>query len=453
VISELARHIAGTVVAPVPGQWHRDFGNVHRRQPVALVQAARVADVQATIRYAARHGLRVVARGHGCSSGGQSLSDGLLLDIGGLTGLRPTGPDTVRVGAGTTWGQLQRELVAQGRTSAVVISSEQATLGGTLAVGGFGPTSLFAGALVDWVVGLDVVTGTGELVRLTPSGPEAELFDFTLCGLGSCAVIVGCELRVQPYRRDLLVQRYDEVDFAALPELAGELLAQDRWRTCRFVYANSGRRWRAELGRAPGAAAPAVAPSPALPGVGAAAAPKPVRDYHLRIFEAEAGFAPRIAAAQVQRGLLADASAACRVWGDFFLPAPEAARFWAEVGPFFADPVCTPVVNSALLRGAAAGRRLPLSPVPAAALVQTFGFYCVVPPDRVADYQARFDRAAAICHELGGRQYLHGHHRATEAFHRAQFGPETLRRWRAVRRRYDPAGILGATVPDAADPA
>ncbi|GAA2220493.1 FAD-binding oxidoreductase [Micromonospora olivasterospora] len=426
----LARLLAGKLLGPVPGEWHRDFGRIRCQEPQAVVFAAGAADVQETVRYASAHGLPVVARGNGCSSNGQALTDGLLLDTAALDRMELTGAAVVRVEAGVRWGTLHRWLHEHGLALPVVTSNEHASVGGTLSVGGFGPTSPFLGAVVDQVVALDVVTGDAALVHATADGPHQDLFWYALCGLGQVGLIVRAELRVVPAQPAVLIRRLDGGDLATVAE---QVWRDERLRLCRAVYSTAARRWKVEVGRS--ARNVAAEPDETL-----------VADYHQRLFEAEAGFSVGIARGQVAAGLLADETEARRLWSDFFLPMEKADAFFAAVRERFADPTVVPVVNGAFLRTGDRPRP-PLSPLPDADRVRTFGFYCIVPPDRVDEYREHFDAAGALCHELGGRQYLHGYHRVERDFYRAQFGVPTVDRWRRVKRRYDPGTVLGPQLP------
>ncbi|GGK06682.1 hypothetical protein GCM10010123_40580 [Pilimelia anulata] len=473
---DLARRLRGRVLSPAPPAWHRDFGRTRCRAPVAVVRPADAADVAETLRYAARAGLRVAARGHGCSSDGQSLSDGLVLDTSALAGCALGADGTATLGAGIGWGAAHRRLAAAGAALPVVPSSEHATPGGTLSVGGYGPTSPFAGSLADAVESLDLVLGTGEVLRATPDGPYAEIFRYALCGLGRIAVIVAARLRLGRHRPHLLLRHVtdddpaaagpggarsdragsgaaagdDEVVRAALRGDAGAaraVLADGRWVLWRLARSTATGRWRTELGRPADVGPPGAGPGDPAGAGPAALGEEVVGDYPARLFAAEAVFSDRIAAAQVAAGRLADPAAARRVWGDFFVPIDRAPAFLAALAELFPEPVHTPVWNSAILPAAVMRHRLPLSPMPHSALVRTVGVYSVVPPDRVNDYRDRFDRATALCHAAGGRQYLHGYHRGDADFLRAQFGAATIARWRAVKARCDPGGVLGPPPP------
>lgn len=431
--------IAGLVTEDVPPELHRDFGNIRRAVPRLLVRPETVEDLQAAVEHARRLGLPLACRGHGCSSHGQSLTEGILIDTSAFDGVEPTPRATVLVGAGCTWGRLQSRLVERGLSSPVVVSNDKATLGGTLSVGGFGPASILRGAVAEQVVALDVVTGTGERIRAAPDGEYAELFAYTLCGLGRTSVIVSAEIRVEPHRPRTLLEVRALPARADLEALARSVLAEG-WDQCRGVFFFGSERWKLELGRTvPDRETPAAPPGARI-----------VENWFLEIFEREAHFTAGLIEARVKQGLLSDPEQACKIWSDFFVPAERAGELFAGLRPLFDGSLALGFNSTILNRRERA--RLPLLPVPEADLVLSLGAYCVLAPDRVADVRSRFDAAAEICQRLGGRQYLYGYHADTPERYRRQFGDDVMDRWSAVRRRYDPGEILGRPLDSGLQP-
>lgn len=436
-MDELAQKIAGDVITSVPEAFHHDFGNIKRITPQALIIAAHVEDVQAAVAYAYKHGLRIVARGHGCSSYGQSLSDQLLLDTHNLKQVDLVADDQVVVGAGCRWGDFQEYLVERGRTSNVVVSNDKASVAGTLSVGGFSPAALAHGALVDQVTALDIVSGTGELIRAYKDGPHQKLFEYTLCGLGQIGIIVAAHIMVAPYKPYTVLEQRSYPASTDLEWLARSIAEEADWDHCRVIYVNGNASWRVELGRTYEEAPAEVAPGAVV-----------VKDYFRQIFEKENYFAANFATRQVQQGLLDTPEHIRRIWSDFFLPVDRSNAFFNEVKDRFSNPFMALGFNGTLLRQHPGKRRLPLLPVPETPLVQSFGPYCFVPPDQVNTYLEHFDYAAMLCQELGGRQYLHGYHRNSSDFYRQQFGVATLEAWMSVKHQYDPGHVLGASLFD-----
>jgi FAD/FMN-containing dehydrogenase len=107
------------------------------------------------------------------------------------------GADQIDAEPGAQWGTVAAMALERGLTPPVLPDALMLTVGGTLSAGGTGATSCSAGAQVDHVSELDVVTGRGELVTCSPSR-NRELFAMTLAALGQCGIIVRARLRLAP---------------------------------------------------------------------------------------------------------------------------------------------------------------------------------------------------------------------------------------------------------------
>ena len=89
---------------------------MHERRPAAIVRAAGVADVIATVKLAREHDLLLAVRGGGHSVCGFGTCDGgIVLDLSRMKGLR-VDPErrTVRAEGGCTWGDLNHATHAFG---------------------------------------------------------------------------------------------------------------------------------------------------------------------------------------------------------------------------------------------------------------------------------------------------------------------------------------------------
>src|SRR3989442_764014 len=89
-LRELERAVQGAVVAPGSPGYAQSRLLVNTRfdavTPLAIVYCLSVADVQATIRWARRHGVRIAARAGGHSYGGYSTTEGVVVDVTRLNG-------------------------------------------------------------------------------------------------------------------------------------------------------------------------------------------------------------------------------------------------------------------------------------------------------------------------------------------------------------------------------
>lgn len=91
-VAELATQVRGPVIRlEQPGYEaaRRVYNALIDRHPAAVVRAATVGDVMATVRFAAEQGQALAVRGGSHNIAGFSTCDsGLVLDLGSMTGIR-----------------------------------------------------------------------------------------------------------------------------------------------------------------------------------------------------------------------------------------------------------------------------------------------------------------------------------------------------------------------------
>jgi hypothetical protein len=155
-------------------------------QPSAVVSAATARDVAETMRFAGEHGLSVgvQATGHGAIS---AHAGQLLVSTRGLDEVTVHAQGWARVGAGVKWGRVVQAAAPYG-LAPVCGSSGDVGVVGYLTGGGVGPMARTHGLSADTVRAFEVVTGDGELRRVTPT-EHPDLF-FALRGGKGCAGIV-----------------------------------------------------------------------------------------------------------------------------------------------------------------------------------------------------------------------------------------------------------------------
>lgn len=175
-----------------------DFGRMARRVPEAVATPSSAREVATLVRRASSAGIRLAIRGGGHSQSGRSLTDrGVVLDTTGLDRVRPVSPEIVRAQGGAQWGKVVDALRGTRRLPPVLADIGEVTVGGTLSAGGVGTTSHRYGAQVGQVEQLEVVTGTGERVRCSPTR-NAGLFDAVRSGQGQFGIIAEAWIRLRP---------------------------------------------------------------------------------------------------------------------------------------------------------------------------------------------------------------------------------------------------------------
>lgn len=411
-----------------------DAGRISTGLPAAVLRPGSAADVARIVAHCRRHDVPVAARGLGNTTGGQSLvPGGVVVDTATLTGIRAIGPDRATVGAGTTWLELARAGAPRGLAIPAATGYLALTVGGTLSVGGV-PPAVAAGAQVDHVRELEVVTGDGELRRCSPTA-DGELFEAVLAGLGQFGIITEATVGLVPSPARV---RGWSLPHASLPALLTDLRALARGGEATEVF---GDWWR--------------------PGEAGAV-------HHLNAYAFDGGFdgafAPPAGAEVREAGYLEhvtridDAVALLRTaigwdalpkpWLTVWLPD---SRVEEVVGATLAElgPADVGVGGFVLLythhRAVLTRPSLRLPAPDGSDLVHLFTVMTAGPPDADAGFAAAMlernrrllDRARAA----GGTRYPIGTVPSDATDWPAHYGD----RWPhlvALKRRYDPAGIL-----------
>lgn len=184
-----------------------DYGKIIHNIPDAVLQPRETSDVVKLLQFANRKGLKVGVRGNGHSMFGQAQMDhGVLIDMSGMDTLQILDNDRVEVAAGSTWGPVMSAAALKGRTLPVV-NDTFLSVGGSLSTAGFGPTTWNKGLMVDNAVELEVVTGSGELMRCSEE-KNPDLFNHVLSGLGQCAVITRAVMKLVAAPTNVLYLRF-----------------------------------------------------------------------------------------------------------------------------------------------------------------------------------------------------------------------------------------------------
>lgn len=159
--------------------------------PLAVVRATSTADVQATVRFAARHGIPVIPRGAGSGlSGGASAIDGAI--IVSLERMRRIDIDPATRVAVAQPGAFNAEVKAAASEYGLWYppdpsSFQFCSIGGNIATNAGGLCCVKYGVTTDYVLGLTVVLADGEAVVL--GGPRLK----DVAGLSLTKLFVGSE--------------------------------------------------------------------------------------------------------------------------------------------------------------------------------------------------------------------------------------------------------------------
>jgi hypothetical protein len=132
-------------------------------RPRLVVLCRSVSDVVGAIRYATATGDRVVPRGGGHCFAGRSSTDGIVLDLSGLDGIRVADDRVATIGAGARLAHVYAALHAGGLTLPAGCGPTVGIAGLTLG-GGIGLLGREHGLTCDRLVGARVVLADGSVV-------------------------------------------------------------------------------------------------------------------------------------------------------------------------------------------------------------------------------------------------------------------------------------------------
>ncbi|MDA9983286.1 FAD-binding oxidoreductase [Gammaproteobacteria bacterium] len=168
------------------------------RKPAAIARCIGTADVMECVRFAREHDILLCIKAGGHNIAGLAAADGaLMLDLAHMRGAWVDRENNVvRTQGGCLLGDVDRETQVHGLAAVLGFVSLTGCAGLTLG-GGFGYLTRRYGWTSDNVVGMDVVTAEGELVRAS-SDENVDLFWGLRGGGGNFGVVVGIDYTLYP---------------------------------------------------------------------------------------------------------------------------------------------------------------------------------------------------------------------------------------------------------------
>jgi FAD/FMN-containing dehydrogenase len=200
-IEELRQTVRGHVIAQADSGYEAAravWNGMIDRRPALVVRCVETADVVAAIQFARSQGLEIAVRGGGHSLPGFSTSDGgLVID---LSGMRRVSVDatsrTATVDGGANWADVDQATQAAGLAVTGGLVSTTGVGGFTLG-GGIGWLMRRHGLASDNLVGAEVVTADGSVVRASDA-ENADLLWGLRGGGGNFGVVTSFEFQLHP---------------------------------------------------------------------------------------------------------------------------------------------------------------------------------------------------------------------------------------------------------------
>ncbi len=181
--------------APAQSRW-QNWAGTQECSPSGRVRAQSVEEVRDAVSKAAERGtsLRVVGAGH--SFGPLVCTDGIILDVSAISGVRHVDAATyrARVGAGTLIASLGDPLWERGCSLINQGDIDTQTIAGALSTATHG-SGLEFGSLSSSLTRAELVTPTGELLVVEEDDP---LLDAVRTSIGCLGVLTEVELQLMP---------------------------------------------------------------------------------------------------------------------------------------------------------------------------------------------------------------------------------------------------------------
>jgi FAD/FMN-containing dehydrogenase len=168
-LSPLVHSFSGSVLLP-GDDGYETVRRVHNgtidRYPSVIARCVGTADVVNALDFAIKQGLEIAVRGGGHNVAGRAVcDDGMMLDLSAMKGSHvDSKARTIRVQAGVTWAEFNRETQLHGLASTGGAVSSTGVAGLTLG-GGFGFLMGKHGFTIDNLTSVELVTAKGEVLH------------------------------------------------------------------------------------------------------------------------------------------------------------------------------------------------------------------------------------------------------------------------------------------------
>ena len=200
-LSSLGDNLSGSLLLPGDDGYEtarRVHNGLIDRHPSIIARCTRTADVVDALDLAIRHELEIAVRAGGHNVAGRAvIDDGMMIDVSPMKAISvDPAARTVRVEAGVTWGEFNRETQQHGLATTGGAVSSTGVAGLTLG-GGFGFLMGRHGFTVDTLIAAELVTAEGKVLRVAMD-ENAELFWGVRGGGGNFGIATSFEFMLHP---------------------------------------------------------------------------------------------------------------------------------------------------------------------------------------------------------------------------------------------------------------
>lgn len=192
LIEAFTLQIRGEIILPTNKEYNETrkvYNGMINKHPGMFVMCVDVADVMSAVNFGRENNLLIAIRGGGHNGGGLGLcDDGLVIDLSGIKFIRvDTSNNTVRVGGGNLWGEVDHATYPFGLAVPAGIISTTGVGGLTLG-GGVGHLSRKYGLTIDNLLEADMVLADGSFVTVN-ANQNSDLFWAIRGGGGNFGIV------------------------------------------------------------------------------------------------------------------------------------------------------------------------------------------------------------------------------------------------------------------------
>jgi FAD/FMN-containing dehydrogenase len=247
---------------------YSESAGIYRIIPSGVAQPTSIAEIQALVAWARERGAGLVARGAGRGIPGNAVGPGVIVDLRDrmprILEVTPASATAV-TSANVTQADLNKIAHTHGlRLPPDPSSSQWATLGGMVATNAAGARTVRFGPVRPWVIGMEVVTGDGEVGWLSRGDAATPLVRQGVRTTGSMSAIHRFHAKVAPdirasaaliearfpkvrkntagYALDQWLRSGDDLDLLIGAEGTLGLITAIRWRLVPVAAARTGLR-------------------------------------------------------------------------------------------------------------------------------------------------------------------------------------------------------------------
>ncbi len=206
----------------------RDWTRLHPARPAVILLPGTTEDVAAIVRYCAGHDLKIVPSGGRTGLAGGAVAPGgeVVVSLNRMNKIEHLDPIglTIKVQAGVTTQQVQEAARDAGFSFPLDLAAKGSSqIGGNIATNAGGVKFIRFGGMREQVLGLEVVTASGEILAMNTSlrknNTGYDLRHLFVGSEGTLGIITRATLRLAPAPRNVQVSILAANAFADIPKI------------------------------------------------------------------------------------------------------------------------------------------------------------------------------------------------------------------------------------------